>query len=91
MSRRSLSLLLTDMIECIDKLAIVIEGLSYEEFRQDVKAFYAAVSLVSILGEAANQITKVSVSRVGNAHRSPPKMESILRLCFLILGAVMLF
>jgi uncharacterized protein with HEPN domain len=61
MSRRSLSLLLMDMIECIDKLAIVIEGLSYEEFCQDVKAFYAAVSLVSILGEAANQITKVSV------------------------------
>ncbi|MGL5080101.1 MAG: HepT-like ribonuclease domain-containing protein [Microcoleaceae cyanobacterium] len=62
MSRRSLALLLADMIDCIDKLAIVTAGLNYEEFCTDVKAFYPAMSLVAILGEAANQIAKVEVT-----------------------------
>ena len=62
MSRRSVVLLLLDMIDCIEKLAIVTEELSYDEFCNDVKAFYAAMSLVSILGEAANQITKAQVT-----------------------------
>ena len=53
MSRRSVVLLLLDMIDCIEKLAIVTAELSYDEFCNDVKAFYAAMSLVSILGEAA--------------------------------------
>jgi uncharacterized protein with HEPN domain len=48
MSRRSLALLLADMIDCIDKLAIVTEGLNYEEFCKDVKTFYASVSLLAI-------------------------------------------
>jgi uncharacterized protein with HEPN domain len=55
-------LLLLDMIDCIDKLAIVTDGLSYEKFCEDIKAFYAAMSLVSILGEAANQIVKAEVN-----------------------------
>jgi len=61
MSRRSLVLLLADMIDCIDKLAIVTDGLTFDEFFADVKAFYAAISLVSIFGEAANQITQMQV------------------------------
>lgn len=62
MSRRSLVLLLLDMMDCIDKLAIVTAGLNYEEFCADVKAFYAAMSLVAILGEAANQVTKAEAT-----------------------------
>jgi uncharacterized protein with HEPN domain len=50
------------MMDCIEKLAIVIDGLDYEGFCTDVKAFYAAMSLVAILGEAANQLTKIEVS-----------------------------
>jgi uncharacterized protein with HEPN domain len=60
MSRRSLVLLLLDMLDCVEKLETVTLGLTYDDFCADVKAFYAAMSLVSILGEAANQIVKVA-------------------------------
>lgn len=62
MSRRSLTLLLQDMLDCIEKLAIVTDGLSYKAFCADIKAFYAAMSMISILGEAANQTAKVEVT-----------------------------
>ena len=59
MSRRSVVLLLLDMIDCVKKLEPITLGLTYDDFCKDVKTFYAAIALVSILGEAANQITKV--------------------------------
>ncbi len=59
MSRRSLVLLVLNMIDCVEKLESVTLGLTYDDFCKDVKAFYAAMALVSILGEAANQITKI--------------------------------
>lgn len=60
MSRRSLVLLLLDMLDCVEKLESVTLGLTYDDFCNDIKSFYAAMSLVSILGEAANQISKVT-------------------------------
>ena len=80
------------MIDCIDKIALVIEGLDYiaafsrmrgnkilerltvqdsntphscdyryNSFCEDIKSFYAIMSLVSILGEAATQVMKVNM------------------------------
>ena len=61
MSKRSLTIILEDMIDCIDKIALVIEGLDYNSFCEDIKSFYAIMSLVSILGEAATQVMKVNM------------------------------
>jgi len=55
MSKRSLQFLLADMLDCLDKTVLVIEGLTYDSFLKDIKAFHACLSLVAIMGEAAAQ------------------------------------
>jgi uncharacterized protein with HEPN domain len=58
MPKRSLRFLVEDMLECVEKLQPVLEGMTYQSFIEDVTKFHATMSLVSILGEAAAQVVK---------------------------------
>lgn len=56
MPRRLPVLILKDMIQCLQDLSVVTQGHSYRTFIADVKTFHAVRSLVTLLGEAANQL-----------------------------------
>ena len=56
MSKRSTSLLLTDIIDCSDKIKSYVNGLTYEEFRDNSLIVDAVVRNFEIIGEAANRI-----------------------------------
>ena len=56
MSKRSVSLLLADIIESGNKIKSYIDGLSYDEFINNSMTIDAVVRNFEIIGEAANQI-----------------------------------
>ena len=56
MSKREPSLLLSDILESIEKIRKYTAGQSYEEFLNDDKTVDAVIRNFEIIGEAANRI-----------------------------------
>jgi uncharacterized protein with HEPN domain len=56
MSKRETKLLLSDIIESIDKIKRYTLGYTFEEFLNDSKTSDAVVRNFEIIGEAANRI-----------------------------------
>jgi len=56
MSNRPIDLLLSDILESIDRVSQYIEGLSYDAFSNDQKSIDAVVRNLEIIGEAANRL-----------------------------------
>jgi uncharacterized protein with HEPN domain len=53
MSKRSLSLLIEDILESLDKIGCYTEGLTQDSFERDEKTSDAVVRNLEIIGEAA--------------------------------------
>src|SRR4030042_1727239 len=56
MSNRPIDLLLSDILESIDRIPQYIEGLSFDAFANDQKSIDAVVRNLEIIGEAANRL-----------------------------------
>lgn len=56
MSKRSVYILLTDMLEAVDTIQEYTNGLNYESFLTSKMVRDAVVRNVQVLGEAANRI-----------------------------------
>jgi uncharacterized protein with HEPN domain len=56
MSKRPIDLLLSDILESIDRIPRYIEGLSFDAFSNDQKSIDAVVRNLEIIGEAANRL-----------------------------------
>jgi uncharacterized protein with HEPN domain len=56
MSNRPINLLLSDILESIDRIPKYIEGLSFDAFSNDQKSIDAVVRNLEIIGEAANRL-----------------------------------
>ncbi len=56
MSKRDYRLLLEDILEAINKIKTYTNGLSFEQFVDDVKTLDAVIRNFEIIGEAANNI-----------------------------------
>ncbi len=56
MSNRPINLLLSDMLESIDRVMQYTRGMSYESFSADQKSIDAVVRNLEIIGEAANRL-----------------------------------
>jgi len=56
MSNRPVKLLLSDILESIDRIIQYIEGMSFESFSTDQKSIDAVVRNLEIIGEAANRL-----------------------------------
>jgi len=56
MSKRSVMLLLEDMLESMDKIERYTRGLSFQQFLSDDKSVDAVVRNLEIIGEAANRL-----------------------------------
>jgi len=56
MSNRPIDLLLSDILESIDRISQYIEGLSFDAFSDDQKSIDAVVRNLEIIGEAANRL-----------------------------------
>jgi uncharacterized protein with HEPN domain len=56
MSKREAKLLITDILEAIDKVERYVTGMSFETFVVDDKTVDAVVRNFEIIGEAARQI-----------------------------------
>ena len=56
MSERPVDLLLSDILESIDRIPQYIEGLSFDDFSNDRKTIDAVVRNFEIIGEAANRL-----------------------------------
>jgi uncharacterized protein with HEPN domain len=56
MSNRPIKLLLSDILESIDRVPLYIEGLSFDAFSNDQKSIDAVVRNLEIIGEAANRL-----------------------------------
>jgi uncharacterized protein with HEPN domain len=56
MSKRPIAILLTDMLDAIDRVEKYIEGASFETFSNDQKTIDAVARNLEIIGEAANRL-----------------------------------
>jgi uncharacterized protein with HEPN domain len=56
MSNRPVNLLLSDILESIDRVMQYIDGMSLESFSTDQKSIDAVVRNLEIIGEAANRL-----------------------------------
>ena len=56
MSNRPIDLLLSDILESIDRVPQYIKGLSFDAFSNDQKSIDAVVRNLEIIGEAANRL-----------------------------------
>lgn len=56
MSKRNVSLLLSDILDSIEKIKEYTKGHSYETFLEDSKTLDAVIRNFEIIGEAANRI-----------------------------------
>jgi uncharacterized protein with HEPN domain len=56
MSNRPITLLLSDILDSIDRIPKYIEGLSFDSFSKDQKSIDAVVRNLEIIGEAANRL-----------------------------------
>jgi len=57
MSKRTLTLLLEDIIDSAQKILSYTEGMTYDDFIKDPKTIDAVVRNFEIIGEAANKIS----------------------------------
>ncbi|MEO7924756.1 MAG: DUF86 domain-containing protein [Chitinophagaceae bacterium] len=58
MSKRSPSLLISDIIDSGQKIISYTEGLTYEQFVMDSKSVDAVIRNFEIIGEAANRLSE---------------------------------
>ncbi len=56
MSKRSIDLLIEDIVEAIDKIERYVRKLSKTEFLEDEKTIDAVVRNLEVIGEAANRL-----------------------------------
>jgi uncharacterized protein with HEPN domain len=56
MSNRPIDLLLSDMLDAIDRVPQYIAGMSFDAFSNDQKSIDAVVRNLEIVGEAANRL-----------------------------------
>ena len=56
MPERDWRLLVSDILDCINKVEKYISGMNYDEFINDDKTIDAVIRNFSIIGEAANRI-----------------------------------
>jgi len=56
MSKRDVHLLLSDMLEAIEKARTYCKGMSFQDFEKDTRTIDAVVRNLEILGEAASKI-----------------------------------
>jgi len=56
MSKRTYIDYITDIAEELERIEKFVEGLSYDEFRKDVKTVYAVIRCFEIIGEAVKNI-----------------------------------
>ncbi len=56
MSKRPVDLLLSDILEAIDRVGQYVEGFSFDAFSNDQKSIDAVVRNLEIIGEAANRL-----------------------------------
>lgn len=62
MSKRYPALVVSDMLQCIDELALFTQGITYETFLDDIKTFRAVLASVMILGEAVRMLDEATMS-----------------------------
>ena len=58
MSKRSDVDLIGDILICMDKILSFVEGLSYDDFRDDVKTQDAVIRNIEIIGEAVKLLSE---------------------------------
>jgi uncharacterized protein with HEPN domain len=58
MSKRSISLLIDDILESVDKIERYTNGMDQESFQADEKTTDAVVRNLEIIGEASNRLPK---------------------------------
>ncbi len=56
MSKRKTRLLVSDILEAIEKIRTYIEAMKYEDFANDVKTIDAVVRNLEIIGKASRQL-----------------------------------
>lgn len=56
MSERDPRILISDMLEAIERIRAYTEGMSFDQFRQDKKTSDAVLRNFQVLGEAANHV-----------------------------------
>lgn len=56
MSERDPRILVSDMLEAIERIRAYTEGMSFDQFRQDKKTSDAVLRNFQVLGEAANHV-----------------------------------
>ena len=47
---------LEDIIDAMDKAVFFVEGMTYEQFKEDIKTHYAVVRSIEIIGEATKRL-----------------------------------
>ncbi len=74
---------LLDILDCIGAIETYLDGYDFEQFESDRKTVDAVVRNVEVIGEAANNLTRISVSkpadRMAKFHRYQKSNYS--RLC----------
>lgn len=56
MSERDPRILVSDMLEAIERIRAYTEGMSFDQFREDTKTSDAVLRNLQVLGEAANHV-----------------------------------
>ena len=62
MSKRYPSLIVADMLQCIEELRSFTEGYTYEAFIEDTKTFRAVLANIMILGEAVRHLDEATMA-----------------------------
>jgi len=60
MSKREIRAILENTIDCIERIAIYVGNMSYDEFMADSKTQDAVIRNLEIIGEAVKQLPKTS-------------------------------
>ena len=46
----------------------IIDGITYDEFVNDIRVYYSVMKNVELIGEAANMLTRVLGKNIRNCH-----------------------
>lgn len=49
---------LEDIVKYAQNVSIIVSGISYEEFTQDIRIYYSVMKNIEVIGEAANMLTR---------------------------------
>jgi uncharacterized protein with HEPN domain len=63
MSKRYPKLIVEDMLQAVEELQSFTEGMTYEQFVQDVKSFRAVLASTMILGEAVRILDEDTMAK----------------------------